>query len=85
MKRRSPAPYAYKATGMIFVLYLVALVWLMMKQLKKIIDEFGDLCGKLIDTQSSFLEALQEFITVGYNKEKTLGNIFIKLKQQRVK
>ena len=38
---------------------------------KKIIDEFGDLCGKSIDTLSSFLEALQEFITVGYNKENS--------------
>ena len=51
---------------------------------KKIIDEFGDLCGKSIHTQSSFIEALQEFIKVGYNEEKTLGNIFIKLKQQWV-
>ena len=31
---------------------------------KKIIDEFGDLCGKSINTQSSFIEALQKFIKV---------------------
>ena len=51
---------------------------------KKNFDEFGNLCGKSINTQSSFIEALQEFITVGYNEEKTLGNIFIKLKQKWV-